>query len=58
MRSIPIKPKAPLITDIPLLQMRELRIEEFKKVYLKNKVNNYKKYIQNEQMKRIFKEII
>lgn len=51
--------KSTLIFDVRPLDVREMKAEEFKKSYFKSKqFNKYKKYVQTEEMRRLFKELL
>lgn len=56
-RPIP-KPRPPMLSEIKLLECKEMKSEEFKKLFFKSKFNPYRKYVQSEELKRLFKDIL
>ena len=50
--------KRVMVYDIPQAEVKELKLEEYQRRHSKGKENKYKKYIQTEELRRLFKDIL
>ena len=52
------KKRQPVIRDAVMPEMHEIRAEELHKHYFKESENLFKKYLINEDFKRLYREVI